>query len=251
MKQACKADLPALIFLFALLLLWQAGATGMGAAYILPSPTQILVRLWELRIPLFTVHLPATMTVTAIGLAISLVLGLALAAAMDSSDLVRRMLYPVVVVSQTIPTTAIAPLFVLWFGYGIWSKVLVTVLITFFPIAITVYDGLRAANVEMTELLRTYGANRWQIVRAVKIPCALPYFFSAVKMAVPMSVIGAAIGEWLGAKSGLGYFSRRMMTQLDGAGVFAPIVLLSAAAMLAVGVVALLERKLVRWRGES
>ena len=251
MKQACKANLPALIFLFALLLLWQAGATGMGAAYILPSPTQILVRLWELRIPLFTVHLPATMTVTAIGLAISLVLGLALAAAMDSSDLVRRMLYPVVVVSQTIPTTAIAPLFVLWFGYGIWSKVLVTVLITFFPIAITVYDGLRAANVEMTELLRTYGASRWQIVRAVKIPCALPYFFSAVKMAVPMSVIGAAIGEWLGAKSGLGYFSRRMMTQLDGAGVFAPIVLLSAAAMLAVGVVALLERTLVRWRGES
>ena len=251
MKQACKANLPALIFLFALLLLWQAGATGMGAAYILPSPTQILARLWELRVPLFTVHLPATMTVTAIGLAISLVLGLALAAAMDSSDLVRRMLYPVVVVSQTIPTTAIAPLFVLWFGYGIWSKVLVTVLITFFPIAITVYDGLRAANVEMTELLRTYGASRWQIVRTVKIPCALPYFFSAVKMAVPMSVIGAAIGEWLGAKSGLGYFSRRMMTQLDGAGVFAPIVLLSAAAMLAVGVVALLERKLVRWRGES
>ncbi len=251
MKQACKANLPALVFLFALLILWQAGATGMDAAYILPSPTQILQKLWELRGPLFTVHLPATMTVTAIGLVISLVLGLGLAVAMDLSDLVRRMLYPLVVVSQTIPTTAIAPLFVLWFGYGIWSKVLVTVLITFFPITITVYDGLRSAKTEMVELLTTYGATRRAIFLKIKVPCALPYFFSALKMAIPMSVIGAAIGEWLGAQSGLGYFSRRMMTQLDGAGVFAPIVLLSVVAMAAVGVVALLERRFVRWRGES
>ena len=251
MKKACKANLPALIFLLVLVMVWQAGAMGMNASYILPTPIEILQRLWELREPLFTVHLPATMTVTAIGLAISLVLGLALAVAMDASDMVRRMLYPVVVVSQTIPTTAIAPLFVLWFGYGIWSKVLVTVLITFFPITITVYDGLRSAKTEMAELLQTYGATKKDIFLKIKVPCALPYFFSAIKMAVPMSIIGAAIGEWLGAKSGLGYFSRRMMTQLDGAGVFAPIVLLAAAAMLAVGVVALLERHFVRWRGES
>ena len=251
MKKACKANLPALIFLLVLVMVWQAGAMGMNASYILPTPVEIFQRLWELREPLFTVHLPATMTVTAIGLAISLVLGLALAVAMDASDMVRRMLYPVVVVSQTIPTTAIAPLFVLWFGYGIWSKVLVTVLITFFPITITVYDGLRSAKTEMAELLQTYGATRREIFWKIKAPCALPYFFSAIKMAVPMSIIGAAIGEWLGAQSGLGYFSRRMMTQLDGAGVFAPIVLLSAVAMVAVGIVALLERKFVRWRGES
>lgn len=251
MKKACKANLPALIFLLVLVMIWQAGAMGMNASYILPTPLEILQRLWELRQPLFTVHLPATMTVTAIGLAISLVLGLALAVAMDASDMVRRMLYPVVVVSQTIPTTAIAPLFVLWFGYGIWSKVLVTVLITFFPITITVYDGLRSAKTEMGELLQTYGATRREIFWKIKAPCALPYFFSAIKMAVPMSIIGAAIGEWLGAQSGLGYFSRRMMTQLDGAGVFAPIVILSVTAMAAVGIVALLERKFVRWRGES
>ncbi len=251
MKKACKANLPAMIFLFALLILWQAGAMGLDAAYILPSPTQILAKLWELRDVLFTVHLPATMLVTAIGLGISLVLGLALAVVMDESDLVRKMIYPIVVVSQTIPTTAIAPLFVLWFGYGIWSKVLVTVLITFFPITITVYDGLRSAKTEMAELLETYGATKKDIFLKIKVPCALPYFFSAVKMAVPMSIIGAAIGEWLGAKSGLGYFSRRMMTQLDGAGVFAPIVLLSAAAILAVAVVNLLEKRFVRWRGES
>ena len=251
MKQANRGNLPALIFLFVLLLLWQLGAMEVNAAYILPTPIQILQRLWELRLPLFTVHLPATMLVTGVGLLISLALGLGLAVVMDWSPLLQKCLYPIVVASQTIPTTAIAPLFVLWFGYGIWSKVLVTVLITFFPITITVYDGLRAAKTEMAELLLTYGATKRDIFWKIKVPCALPYFFSAIKMAVPMSVIGAAIGEWLGAQSGLGYFSRRMMTQLDGAGVFAPIVLLSAAAMLAVAVVGLIERKAVKWRGES
>ena len=251
MNKANKGNLPALLFLFALLFLWQLGAMKVDAAYILPTPIQILQRLWELRGPLFTVHLPATMAVTGVGLAISVVLGLGLAVAMDWSPLLQKCLYPVVVASQTIPTTAIAPLFVLWFGYGIWSKVLVTVLITFFPITITVYDGFRAAKTEMAELLQTYGATKWDIFRKIKVPCALPYFFSAIKMAIPMSIIGAAIGEWLGSQSGLGYFSRRMMTQLDGAGVFAPIVLLSAAAMAAVGLVGLLENKVVKWRGES
>ena len=250
MKKVNRGNLPALIFLFVLLLAWQLGAMKVDAAYILPTPIQILQRLWELRVPLFTVHLPATMLVTGVGLLISLVLGLGLAVAMDWSALLQKCLYPVVVASQTIPTTAIAPLFVLWFGYGIWSKVLVTVLITFFPITITVYDGLQSAKVEMTELLLTYGASRRDIFFKIKVPCTLPYFFSAIKMAIPMSIIGAAIGEWLGAQSGLGYFSRRMMTQLDGAGVFAPIVLLSAVAMLAVALVALVEKKVVRWRGE-
>ena len=251
MRKACKGNLPALLFLFALLMLWQLGAMKIDASYILPTPMQILQKLWELRNILFTVHLPATMEVTLIGLAISLILGLGLAVLMDVSPFWQKALYPVVVASQTIPTTTIAPLFVLWFGYGIWSKVLVTILITFFPITITVYDGLRSAKVEMAELLLTYGATKRDIYLKVKVPCALPYFFSAVKMAVPMSIIGAAIGEWLGAQSGLGYFSRRMMTQLDGAGVFAPIVLLSVTAMVTVGIVSLLEKRLVRWRGES
>lgn len=250
MKRANKGNLPAMILLFVLLMLWQLGAMRLNAAYILPTPLQILEKLWELRVPLLAVHLPATMGVTALGLAISLVLGLGLAVLMDASPLCRKALYPLVVASQTIPTTAIAPLFVLWFGYGIWSKVLVAVLITFFPITITVYDGLQSARVEMMELLQTYGAGRRDIFLKIKVPCTLPYFFSAIKMAIPMSIIGAAIGEWLGAQSGLGYFSRRMMTQLDGAGVFAPIVLLSIVAMLAVGLIALLEKAVVRWRGE-
>lgn len=251
MKKLYRNHMAALIFLFLLLIVWQLGAMKVDAAYILPTPIQIVQKLWKLRVVFFTVHLPATMLVTVIGLAISLVFGLGLAVLMDVSSFWQKALYPVVIASQTIPTTAIAPLFVLWFGYGIWSKVLVTVLITFFPITITVYDGLRSAKVEMSELLLTYGATKKDIFLKIKVPCALPYFFSAIKMAIPMSIIGAAIGEWLGAQSGLGYFSRRMMTQLDGAGVFAPIVLLSVAAMLLVGLASLLERKIVRWRGES
>lgn len=249
MNRANRGNLPSALVLFGLLMLWQLGAMRLNAAYILPTPLQILVRLWELREPLITVHLPATALVTGIGLAISLILGLLLAVLMDVSEPCKKALYPLVVATQTIPTTAIAPLFVLWFGYGMWSKVLVCVLMTFFPIAITVYDGLKSTQTEMVDLLKTYGATGRDIYLKVKVPCALPYFFSAVKMAIPLSVIGAAIGEWLGAQSGLGYFSRRMMTQLDGAGVFAPVVLMSVAAMAAVGLVGILERRVVRWRG--
>ena len=227
--------LPPLILFFLLLIGWQALALGINAAYILPTPIQVIQKLWELREPLFMVHLPATMSVTFIGLGISVVLGLALAIAMDMHEGIRRTLYPLVIASQTIPTTAIAPLFVLWFGYSIWSKVLVTVLMTFFPITITVYDGFQSTKREMEKL---------------KLPNALPYFFSAIKMAIPISIIGAAIGEWLGAQSGLGYFSKRMLTQLDGAGVFAPIVLLSAVAMLIVAIVGIIERITIPWRKE-
>lgn len=251
MKNRCKGNLPALVFLAVLLFAWQLGAMKADAAYIIPSPVQILVRLWELREPLFTAHLPATMLCTGVGLAISVVLGVLLAVVMDAFPIAEKALYPVIIASQTIPTTALAPLFVLWFGYTIWSRVLVTVLITFFPITISVFDGFRAVSGEMADLLRTFGAGKREIFCKLKLPAVLPYFFSAIKMAVPLSIIGAAIGEWLGAQSGLGYFSRRMMTQLDGPGVFAPIVLLSAVAMLLVGVVSLLEKRLLKWRGES
>ena len=251
MKNRAKANLPAAILMLCLLMIWQGAAMGVDAAYILPSPVQVVQKLWELRVPLFTAHLPATMEVVGVGLVISIVLGLGLAILMDVSPVAEKALYPIVIASQTIPTTALAPLFVLWFGYSLWSKVLVAVLMTFFPITITVFDGFRSVKTEMIELMQTFGASKSQIFLKLKLPAVLPYFFSAIKMAVPLSIIGAAIGEWLGAQSGLGYFSRRMMTQLDGAGVFAPIVLLSIVAMLMVAVVSLIENKVVKWRGES
>ena len=250
MRNNVKANLPAAILVLAVLMIWQGAAMGIDAAYILPSPVQVLQRLWELRGPLFTAHLPATMAVVGVGLAISVVLGLGLAILMDVSPTAEKALYPIIIASQTIPTTALAPLFVLWFGYTLWSKVLVTVLMTFFPIAITVFDGFRSVKTEMTELLYTFGATKRQIFWKLKFPAVLPYFFSAIKMAVPLSIIGAAIGEWLGAQSGLGYFSRRMMTQLDGAGVFAPILLLSVVAMILVAIVSAIEKRVITWRND-
>lgn len=245
-----KEHMPSTYVVLGLLVFWQIIAMVIDAAYILPSPIGVLVRLWELREPLFLVHLPATVGVTAFGLLVSVVLGIALACLMDRNPKIEKAIYPVIVASQTIPTTAIAPLFILWFGYGIWSKVLVTILITFFPIAITVFDGFKATKREMEELLITYGATKKDIFFKLKLPTALPNFFSAIKIAIPLSVIGAAIAEWLGSQSGLGYFSKRMMTQLDGAGVFAPIVLLSVVAMFAVWVVGKVEQKMITWRKE-
>lgn len=245
-----KKNLSALVLMFVLLIGWQATAMGIDAAYILPTPIQVLQRLWELREPLLMVHLPATMTVTMIGLGISIGLGLFLAVLMDASEHIENALYPIIVATQTIPITAIAPLFIVWFGYGIWSKILVTILITFFPIVITVFDGLKGTKREMEELLVTYGATKKDIFLKLKVPVALPNFFSAIKMAIPISVIGAAIGEWLGAQAGLGYFSKRMMTQLDGAGVFAPVVLLSIVAMVIVGIITIVEKRVIRWRKE-
>ncbi len=245
-----KKNLASSIFLFAVLIIWQAGAMKMNASYILPTPVQIIQKVWELRVPLFTVHLPYTMSVTLIGLGISVALGLFLAIIMDMNENIQHMLYPIVIASQTIPTTALAPLFVLWFGYTIWSKVLVTVLMTFFPITITVFDGFQSTKREMEELMQSFDANSKDIFLKLKIPNALPYIFSAIKMAIPLSIIGAAIGEWLGAQQGLGYYSKRMMTQLDGAGVFAPIVLLSVVAMIIVGIVSAVENAVIPWRKE-
>ena len=246
-----KHSAPAVIMAIGIFLVWQLVAMIINAPYILPTPLQILEKIWVLKENLFFVQLPATLQVTGIGLGISIVLGLALAMAMDRFPALERALYPVVVATQTIPTTAIAPLFVLWFGYSIWSKVLVTILITFFPITITVFDGLKSTKREMEELLTSYGASPWDIFWKLKLPTALPSFFSAIKMAIPLSVIGAAIAEWLGAQEGLGYFSKRMMTQLDGAGVFAPIVLLSVVAMVAVFIITKIEDHWITWRKDA
>jgi len=250
MRQAERKNLSAAVLALSLVMIWQVVAMGIDAAYILPSPVQVVVRLWELRQPLFFAHLPATMAVVGVGLSISVALGLGLAILMDTVPTAEKALYPLIIASQTIPITALAPLFVLWFGYSLWSKVLVAVLMTFFPITITVFDGFRSVKTEMIELLVTLGADKYQIFQKLKFPATLPYFFSAIKMAVPLSIIGAAIGEWLGAQRGLGYFSRRMMTQLDGAGVFAPILLLSVVAMVLVAIVSIIENSVITWRGQ-
>lgn len=230
------------------LLLWEVTARGIDLAFILPSPTEVMVRLWELRETLLLVHLPATLSIILVGLSISVLLGVGLASWMSWNKTAERAFYPILIASQTIPVIALAPIFVLWFGYSIWSKVAVTVLITFFPITVNTFDGLRGTSRELRELMRTMGASKKDIFLKLSVPSALPSFFSGLKVAVTLSVIGAAIGEWLGAQEGLGYFSRRMMTQFDGAGVFAPIVLLSLVGILLFISIVLLEKWILKWR---
>lgn len=233
------------------LLVWELAARWIALAFILPSPTEVVIRLWELRETLLLVHLPATLSIIVVGLSISILLGIGLASWMSWNKTVEKAFYPLLIASQTIPVIALAPIFVLWFGYSIWSKVAVTVLITFFPITVNTFDGQRTASRELRELMITMGASKKDIFFKLSVPSALPAFFSGLKVAVTLSVIGAAIGEWLGAQEGLGYFSRRMMTQFDGAGVFAPIVLLSLVGVLLFIGVVLLEKWILKWRERS
>ncbi len=237
------------LFIFVLILsLWELGARWLDKAFILPSPIQILGRLWELKEVLFLQHLPVTLLTILIGLGISIVSGTLIAVWMAANPGIRKAFYPILIASQMIPVIALAPIFVLWFGYTIWSKVAVAVLITFFPITVNTFDGLSAGSKETKELFLTMGATKKDVFLKYDVPTALPHFFSGLKVAVTLSVIGAAIGEWLGAQAGLGYFSRRMMTQFDGAGVFAPILVLSLIGIALFMTVTILENRLLKWR---
>jgi putative hydroxymethylpyrimidine transport system permease protein len=230
---------------------WELGARFYDKAFILPSPIQIFVRFWELKEVLLLKHLPATLLTILIGLVISIISGTIIAVWMSSSPRIRKALYPILIASQMIPIIALAPIFVIWFGYTIWSKVTVTVLITFFPITVNTFDGLSSGKKEMTELLLTMGATKKDIFFNYSVPTALPHFFSGLKVAVTLSVIGAAIGEWLGAQAGLGYFSRRMMTQFDGAAVFAPILVLSTLGIGLFICVTIIEKRMLKWRTKN
>ena len=169
---------------------------------------------------------------------------------MDLSKIIYNCIHPLIVTSQTIPITALAPIFILWFGYSIWSKIIVSVMISFFPVTITIYNGLQNINQSELDYFKSLKATKTQIFFKLKIPTALPNLFSAFKMSIPLVLIGAAIGEWLGATSGLGYFSKRMMSQLDGAGVFAPIVIISLLAITLVQIITIFENIILHWRSK-
>jgi putative hydroxymethylpyrimidine transport system permease protein len=243
-----KSYLASGLFILVILLVWEIGARIYNKSFVLPSPTDIALKLWELKSVLFLVHLPATLLIMVIGLLISIVVGVGLAVWMYMSKSAEKTFYPIIIASQTIPTIALAPIFVVWFGYSIWSKVIVTFLITFFPLTVSTFDGLRSSNKNLKELLLTMGASKKDIFLKLDVPSALPSIFSGLKVAVTVSVVGAAIGEWLGAQAGLGYFSRRMMTQFDGAAVFAPIVLLSVVGVILFLLVIWLEKICLKWR---
>lgn len=242
-----RSAAPALLLL-ALLLGWEGAAHWFRVPrFILPAPSDIAAALWQYRRELGLVHLPVTLAESVVGLALSVALGVAIAVAMLASRTVERALYPLVVASQTIPIVAISPVFLLWFGYSLTQKVAVVVLISFFPVAVSTFDGLRAADPELLDLLRTMGASRRDVFRKVQLPAALPQFFSGTRVAATVSVVGATIGEWLGGSAGLGYFGRRMASTLRSPPLFASVVLLSLLGVVLFLAISWLERQLLPW----
>ena len=240
---------PPAAFILLLLLLWQSLTTLGGARlWILPSPWQVLtegIAAWRfLGLPR---HTWQTLQEALYGLFLAVAVALTLAMLVDSSALLRRTIYPLLVVSQTVPIIALAPILVLWLGYGTLPKVLVVALVCFFPIVISTADGLRSADPEWTALLRSMGATRWQILTKVRLPHALPAFFSGLKVAATYSVIGAIIGEWVGGSVGLAFFMRRAHNAFRYDREFAAI---GVTALLSIGlflIVAALERLALPW----
>ncbi len=219
---------------------------GFIPSFILPSPTAIWKSLLDNQELLLEVHLPATLIEVLIGFGLSVIGGILLGVAMHFSKALEKVLYPFIVISQTIPLIALSPIFIMWFGYSIWSKIAVIILIAFFPIVISTYDGLKLGCAEYRELLLTMGANRWDLFKKIQVPMALPSFLSGLKMSVVYCVVGATIGEWLGASEGLGYFSRRMSGNLQADAVFAAIFLLSLLGIVLFLLIGLLEKQLLK-----
>ena len=249
-KNRIADRLPAILLALALLAAWQVAAMSIGQASILPAPTDILVRIWELRESLFLEHLPTTLETVAAGWGLAILVGVLLAVLMHFSPHAEAMLYPAMSVTQTVPVMCISPLFVLWLGYTLGARLLAVVLSTFFAIALNTFDGLGSVDPAKEEWLRTCGAGKKEIFFHLAVPTALPRLMTALKMTFPWAVIDAAVAEWLGATDGLGYFSKRMVSKLDGAGVFAPVVILCLVSLVGMAVLNLVDRKWVTWRNE-
>ena len=243
--------LPALLVLAGLLGLWEGlVALTRTPAWLLPAPSAIIAAAVGVQ-DLLLRHTAVTLLEALLGFGAALVLGLLLAAAMALSPALERALYPLVIASQAINPLAIAPLLLIWLGYGLEPKVVIVVLICFFPIVVNTVDGLRATDPELTRLLRSLGADRWQVFRLVRLPAALPYLLSGAKVAIAVSVIGAVIGEWVGASAGLGYFMIRSAAALQTPRVFAAVVITALLGLLLFGLAGLVERWLLPWRQPS
>jgi putative hydroxymethylpyrimidine transport system permease protein len=228
-------------------LLVRAGAVD---ALLLPAPTQVLTALWEDR-GLLAPDLATTTWEVLLGLAAAVAGGAALALAMHLSPPVRRALRPLVIGSQAVPIPVIAPLLILVLGFGLAPKVLIVALVCFFPVTINLLDGLADSDPDARRLLRSLQATRWQRLRLLEAPSALPAAFTGVKVAAAVAVIGAVFAEWAGSDAGLGHALLTANAGLQTPRAFAATLLLFAEAVLLYGAVAALERRVVDWAPRS
>ncbi len=231
-----------------LLVIWESVVRWRDVPrWLLPPPSVVAITLFEERSLLWQ-HSLATLSAVLVGFVLAISAGVLLAIAVDLSPLLDRAVYPLIVASQTIPVPALAPLLLIWFGYGLLPKVLVTALIAFFPIVVNTVEGLRSPDPEVIAMMRTFGANRWTRFRMIKLPAAMPYLFTGARIGAAVAVIGAVFGELVGAQAGLGYLLTRAMAQFQTERVVAAIFLLSLMGLGLFGLVGLLERLLLPWR---
>lgn len=237
----------ALVILLALAGAWEAYARlGPVDDFILPAPTQVAEALWDDRGLLWD-NLLVTAQEVGLGILLALVLGAALAIVIHLSPTLRRAVYPLLVGSQAVPVVIVAPLLVVWFGFGIAPKLAIIALVCFFPVVVTTLDALAAVDPEQRKLLRTLDATRGQELRWVEVPAALPGALSGAKIAVAVAVIGAVFAEYAGSSEGLGNVILQAIPQLETARAYAAVTLLAALAILLFALLALAERLLVPW----
>jgi ABC-type nitrate/sulfonate/bicarbonate transport system permease component len=239
---------PAAALLLLLLAAWELAVRALDVpGFLLPAPSRVWAALVELR-PVLGAHVASTVTTAVAGLALAAVAGVALAVALTSVPLVRRVLYPLLVVSQTIPMIVLAPLLIVWFGFGLLPKVLVVALVGFFPVVVSTADALDGADRDLLDAVRSMGAGRGALLRHVRIPAALPGFFAGLTIAASYAMVGAVIAEWMGAQSGLGLLLTRSEASFRIDRTFAGIALVAGVSIALFAAVRLAARLATPWR---
>lgn len=243
-----KAKAPSIAAVAGLLLLWQTVCiVGLVPAYMLPSPVQV-AKAFVSELPALWDHSLITLQEAFIGLVLGVSVGFLTAVLMDAFEVLYKAFYPLLILTQTIPSVAIAPLLVLWFGYEMTPKIILIVISTFFPVTVGLLDGFRSADKDAIGLLRSMGANRLQIFRYIKFPSALPQLFSGLRIAAAYSVVGAVISEWLGGFGGLGVYMTRVKKAFAFDKMFAVIFLISGISLALMALVEYAEKKCMPYR---
>lgn len=239
--------LPSLLVILGLLVLWQVGVMALGVKeYILPSPLAALKALGSSNYQ-WGANFLATLYAVLGAFVLSAVLGVLLAVVIVWNDLLLRTVMPVLILFNTLPKIALAPLFVIWLGYGIWPNIVIGTTIAFFPMVVNTAVGLAGAEPEMLDLVRTLKASRWQVLKKIRFPNAVPYIFVGLKLNATMSVIGAIVGEFVASERGLGSLIITSGVTMETAPIFASLLLISAMGLVLYGVVVAVEHVVAPW----
>lgn len=240
-----------IVFILILLIIWEFIVNVGGIEkYILPAPTdviKVLIKDFRTMIP----HISATLYEGMVGFLIAIVLSIILAVIMDMVPLIKRSLYPVLVISQTIPTVALAPLFIIWFGFGVLPKIIVVVIVCFFPIVISIVDGLEGVDKDLINHFKLMGASKLNVFLHLKLPYGMINFFSGMRIAATYSIMGAVIGEWLGGDKGLGVYMTRARSAYALDKMFASIVIIVAISMGIFLLVSFMEKVFTPWNDKK